>query len=305
MRNISRRIVLAMMVIIILSPGFLRSEQTGEPVYGRVDPAKWRVVSSHYGAGVKLFQRTLDARVNRIFSTPFLWTDQSRIPPRCGNGLNVKRFMEGIYWGFNIPAEFTVDGRTSLLPAGANVLCRAGHYHGIFNPSYTDTLEFLHTAVAMHSIDDTTLGAFDFHDSLTTQTLVSPPPFPWTLLDRALLRPVERFHGGMGTIRMRRTWDPDSFLTPWYAVDHLLLPPGTSVGNHICKNVEEVFYILSGKGTVTVNGHSWDVGRYDSIPCTLRDAIGLVNDSGADLELVILTVAVDKRQDPSYTDLSR
>ncbi len=291
------------MAVLLFTPSFLRSEQTGEPVYGRVDPAKWRVVASHGGAGVMLFQRTLDSREHRIFATPFLWTDQLKIPPRCGNGLNMKRFMEGIYWAFNGPAEFTVDGRTSLLPAGAHVLCRAGHYHGIFNPSYTDTLEYLHTAVAMKSIENNDLGVFDFHDSLTTQTLVSPPPFPWTLLDRALLRPVEGFHGGVGTIRMRRTWDPDSFLTPWYAVDHLLLPPGTSVGNHTCNNVEEVFYILSGTGTVTVNGRTWGVGLYDAIPCTLGDTIGLINGSGTDLELVILTVAMDKREDPSYTDL--
>lgn len=288
---------------LLVFPLSLFSEQKGKPIFGRLDITKYVRTASHHGAGFQLIQAPLGNR-NEIFETPFLWVHRCKIFPRSGIGLNMKRFMEGIYWALNIPAEFTVNGHTALLPAGANVLCRAGNYHGIFNPSYTDTLEFLHSAVEMKKFTNfESLGVFDLMDSLTTQKLESPAPFPWAILDQTLLRPAEKFHGGKGTILMRRLWDPDSFLTNWHSVDHVIIPSGSSIGLHKYINVEAVYYILKGSGKVTVNGYTWEIMPDDAIPCTIRDSIGIYNNSDKNLELFIMTLSMKKGEEPNYTDL--
>ncbi len=301
MRSFTVRVTIFVVFFVMSFITNVLSEQKGKPVWKRLDETTWgKAYKSHGGAGIRYLQSPLGTR-NEIFETPFLWVHQDRILPRSGIGLNMKRFMEGIYWTLNIPVEFTVNGRTAFLPAGSNVLCRAGNYHGIFNPSYTDTLHYLHTAVEMIKFGD--YGVFDLNDSLTTQKVESPAPFPWALLDITLLRPVENFHGGKGTILMRKLWDNDSFLTNFQSVAHVLLPPGTSIGYHKYNNVESVYYILSGNGKITVNDYTWDIMHDDTIPCTVRDSIGMYNNTNENLEFFILTIAMEKRDDPSYTDL--
>ena len=37
-------------------------------------------------------------------------------------------------------------------------------------------------------------------------------------------------HGGKGTVQYRRALGPDVFSTAWAFVDHMVVPPGASVG---------------------------------------------------------------------------
>ena len=285
-------------VIIAAFCGIIHSEQKDTPVYGRKNPSNYRLLEGvHKGSGALLFQSLIDY-TSGIFESNFLWAHRCRIPPKSGIGLNLKRFMEGIYWAINIPAEFTINGHTALLPAGSSALCDMGSYQGIFNPSETDTLEFLHIAVSRRKFPGSDLGVVDLKDNLADTQLESPPSFPWTRLDRTLLKPVNTFHGGIGAIYMRRLWCEEYFRTNWYAVDHVVIPPGSSIGSHRLVNAEALYYILSGAGRFTVNGHSWDIVPDDAVPATLGDMHGVNNDTDKDLELFIMYISMKKGEIP-------
>ncbi len=297
MRSFLRLFSMFLFSILVIPIIGLKAEQKGKPVIGRTDPTKYVVLHSHEGAGSIHFQELLGYSMG-IFQSNFLWVHRCRIPPHSGIGLHLQRYMEDMFWVFNTPAEYTVNGHTSLLPAGSSVLCPMGSYHGIYNSSDSDTLEFINIAVSLNKYEannsDADLGIIDLQDNLQNQRLESPASFAWANLDRSLLKSVRGLHGGNGIIFFRRLWDRESFQTPWASIDHLVLPPGTSVGYHQHTDTEEVYYIISGHGQMTVNDHSFEVRPDDAIPCTLGDSHGIYNSTNEDLEFFIMTIAMEK-----------
>ncbi|MFC1541299.1 cupin domain-containing protein [Candidatus Latescibacterota bacterium] len=282
----------------VIFPGMITAGQNGEPALGRTEQSKYTEISTHDGAGTILFQELLGYNMG-IFESNFLWVHRCRIPPKSGIGLHLQRYMEDMFWAFNAPAEYTVNGKTALLPPGSSVLCPMGSYHGIYNSSASDTLEFINIAVSLNKHGDdipgADLGIIDFGDNLENQTVESPAPFAWSNIDRSLLKPVERFLEGKGSVFYRRLWDTESFRTPWESIDHFLLPPGTSVGESINTGTETVYYIISGNGDIVVNGRHLNVRPHDAIPATLGDSHEISNNSGGDLEFFIMTIGMKNK----------
>jgi len=198
--------------------------------------------------------------------------------------------MEEVFIVLNAPAEFTLNGHTSLLPPRSMVVCRKGDSHGIYNPNPDKSLDWLYCAVGM---ERGVWDAIDFGNDLSHQTLESPPQFFWTMLDRSLLKP-DRAHEGKGEILYRRCFNKDTFRTNWEFIDHCILPPGTSIGYHQHNMIEEIYVLISGKGRVTVNNVTWDVKAGDAIPCTSGDSHGIYNNSNDEIELINFSAAKEK-----------
>ena len=147
-------------------------------------------------------------------------------------------------------AQFTIDGRTSLLKGPAGAPCRMGHSHAIYNPT-DKPIQWMNINVSM--VKDQ-YDAFNLNDPRVDVPLDPIPQFITMRLDRALLHPVDAMDGGKGTVQYRRALDPSIFTTSWAYVDHLVLPPGASVGPHMHHEVAEFYYVMKGSGTVTVGG---------------------------------------------------
>lgn len=283
-----RCILSALIVLSLASPsGF--AAQKGKPVFWRFEKSMYKPTPNcHKGAGTVFITDILGTP---DFATNMRAISRGEIPPGASIGEHVHRNMEEIFIILNAPAQFTVNGHTAELPPGAMVICPKGSSHGIYNQNKDVSLDWLYFAVSM---ERDKWDAVDFGEDLANARVESPPLFLWTVLDRRLLKPAMNAHGGKGEILFRRCWDKDSFKTNWEFIDHCILPPGTSIGYHQHTMIEEVYYLVSGSGRVTVNDVTWDVKAGDAIPCTIGDSHGLYNNSNGEIELVVFSAAKEK-----------
>ena len=282
--------ILALIVLLVM-PTLAR-----EPLAERVahtDPSTYRKIESvHRGAGKLLYQGLLDSF---DLSTNFLFLHRGVVPPKGGIGHHFHHKIEEMYVIFDNEAEFTINGRTSTLRGPAGAPCKMGQAHAIYNSSDKPT-EWINIAV---STGKGKYDNFDTNDDRVGAPQDKIPVFVTMRLERSLLRPVDRYYGGKGTVHYRRALSPEVFTTNWAYVDHLVIPPGSSTGKRKHQEVEEVYYVMNGSGAARVNDESAAVRKGDAIPMRLGDEQSFANDSSADLELLIIGVSrVKGRLDP-------
>lgn len=97
-------------------------------------------------------------------------------------------------------------------------------------------------------------------------------------------------HDGVGAIGFRTVFDDTTFASTWNSIDHLVVPPGTTVGYHRNEGVEEVFVLVSGRGRMRIDGEVVDVGATDCIANRLGGSHGLANPFDEPLELLNVSV---------------
>jgi len=111
---------------------------------GHHDPSRYRPGRSHGSVGDMNCMTLLPGTA---LQTNLYFLHRCQITPGGGVGHHFHNTTEEMFVIFDGEAEFTVDGRTSLLKGTVGAPVRMGHSHAIYNPGKTP-VEFMNINVS-------------------------------------------------------------------------------------------------------------------------------------------------------------
>src|ERR1044071_3715348 len=190
-----------MKVLALLSAGLLAttvaaSAQLASKIT-HYDLGKTRNIKAvHDGAGSMNFGPLMN---DKTLSTNFIFLHRGVLHAHGGIGQHLHNHCEEMFVIFDGEAEFTINGRTSLLKGTVGAPDRMGSSHAIYNPTDHD-VEWMNINVGTSKVYD----AFNMGDDRVGAAKDKIPQFVTMRLDRSLLKPA----ANGGKVQRRRALGP-------------------------------------------------------------------------------------------------
>ncbi len=249
------------------------------------DPSKLGKQSGvHRGAGSMAFGQlvgTRDVSTNLAYLHAGLLNEKSSIGHHFHNN------MEEMFVILTGEAEFTINGRTSLIKAPAIVPCRLNNSHAVYNPG-TVPVKWMNFGVTM------VRGRNDNFDLGDTRVGAALDPIP-TFISGRLEKEKARANAAYGTgVLQRRIFNTDVFKTNWDHVDHIIIPAGVTTASRTMDGMEEIYYVVKGSGTVDINGTKTPFGADDATYGLVNEKVTFANTGTDDVELLVVGIGTSK-----------
>ncbi len=288
LNSIMNRLLLVLLTAVIYIP--VSAQAIGKRIVQN-DPSKYRSLTAvHAGAGKMGFTELIG---RQALSSNFLYLHAGTIEAKSGIGHHFHHSIEEMYVLLSGEAEFTINGHTSKLKAPAVVPCKLGDAHAIYNAT-GQPVKWLNFAVSQVK---GRAENFDLGDTRVGAKLDPIPVFVSSQLKRDAMRVNNTVYPGNGAL-YRRELGPGVFGTTWNHVDHVIIPAGGSGGSRQLEGVEEVYYVMNGSGSVSVNGDSAAIKADDAFGVMLGETMKLTNTGTSDLELLVVGVSPTKNKAP-------
>lgn len=100
-------------------------------------------------------------------------------------------------------------------------------------------------------------------------------------------------HDGSGPVTLYEIWSGKDFASNLDFLDRVVVPPKSTIGTHRHGNNEEMYIVLEGEGTMTIDGKPTRIRRGDMIFNRAFGEHGLINDSNSDIDILVLQVSID------------
>jgi quercetin dioxygenase-like cupin family protein len=108
-----------------------------------------------------------------------------------------------------------------------------------------------------------------------------------------LRQPLENCHDGQGALDWTEVLDEGDLKERGLNFVHDdVLPPGVSIGNHRHTEDEEYYYIVSGKGVMTLDQERFEVTAGDITAVYPGGMHGLENSGSEDLRILVISAHI-------------
>lgn len=113
-------------------------------------------------------------------------------------------------------------------------------------------------------------------------------PFGPIINDTSGLAATWRQVGGAGLCRWKMLMNGMHLEGTWNCVEYVVIEPGAVVGEHVHVRTEEIYYIVSGSGIVTMNDTETRVTPGDLITAPIGAAHSIANSGSEDLHFFVV-----------------
>lgn len=115
-------------------------------------------------------------------------------------------------------------------------------------------------------------------------------PFGLIRNDTSGLAYTQRQVGGEGVCRWKMLMNGMHLEGEWNCVEFVVIEPGASVGEHVHMRTEEIYYIISGRAIVMMDGRRIEARPGDLITTPIGSSHSIANHGEADMEFFVTEV---------------